>query len=201
MRAASFFYSWLESSRGYALIQAVGKPTVRIFRELIAKHIQVTSEDFLLDVGCGIANYRPCFRSQYTGIDINSRYMNRARDRFQGDCFAVMDCTKLALAPESFRAAVSVATTHHLSDTQLDTMINEGLRVLQPGGKLHVIDAVLPLFKSHLHKWLWFRLDRGAYPRSVEKLTHVIERSAKIEICDSRQGPLHDVVYLRLRSR
>lgn len=191
-------YGLLEVSSGYSLLQKVAAPTVRRFRDLIADNVRLGAGDAVLDLACGTGAYRDCFGADYTGIDINPHYIADARAALPGR-FEVMDCTELTFPDASFDAVVSIAATHHLDEAQLRATVREALRVCRPGGAVHLIDAVLPFSPVRAFKTAWFRLDRGAYPRKLDDLLGIIGGEAPIEHHDAREGPLHDVVCVRLR--
>ncbi|MGH7102953.1 MAG: class I SAM-dependent methyltransferase [Acetobacteraceae bacterium] len=190
------FYRLLDAPEIYALNQRVGLPTTERYRSLVEANVQ--SEGRLtLDLGCGIGNFRESFRGPYVGIDINPRYIDAARKRFS-DRFEVMDCTDLSFPDASFDEVVTIATTHHLDDAALARTVREALRVLRPGGHLHIVDAVLPASNWALFKQVWFRLDRGAFPRHLSALGGLVESSARVSRQETLAGPLHDVAYLRI---
>jgi SAM-dependent methyltransferase len=196
-RAFSPLYRLLERGDVYALNQLIAKPTTDRFRQLLSR---VPKRSSVLDLGCGIGNYRSCFPGDYTGIDINPAYIERARAIMSGR-FETMDCAALAFPNESFDDVVSIATTHHLNDEQFRAMIAEALRVCRPGGHFHVVDAILPVSPNFLLKTIWFRLDRGGFPRRLEELTRVIVRDARIVRHNVLTGPLHDTVYICIGRR
>jgi ubiquinone/menaquinone biosynthesis C-methylase UbiE len=190
-------YFLLERSGGYAIGQWIGRPTIHRFRELFRENIVMSHEERVLDLGCGIGGYRDCFAGQYHGIDINPDYIADARRRLDGT-FEVMDCNELRFAEGSFHHVVSIATTHHLSDEELQRTLKEALRVCAPSGSVHVIDAVLPMTSGQYLKYLYFRADRGRYPRYLERLVEVAGAVCRIACVKTMTGPLHDVCYLRL---
>jgi len=71
-----------------------------------------------------------------------------------------------------------MAIMHHLTDTMMDQVFEEALRVLRVGGQLILLDAVI-----NRGRWvgriLW-RLDRGSYPRTAEELRKNLEGRFKI---------------------
>ena len=193
-------YRLLEFADLYALNQRIGKPTTDRFRTLLARHMAASRDAAILDIGCGIGNYRASFGAAYTGVDINPGYIAKARATLEGR-FEVMDCTRLDLAEASFDEAVTIATTHHLDDEQLTRMTAEALRIIRPGGHFHVIDAILPVSPNFTFKRIWFGLDRGRFPRRHEALSHRIEQAGAILERDILIGPLHDTIYLRVGRR
>jgi len=195
--ALSPVYRFLELAGFYALNQRLGRPTTDRFRALIADNLPLGKDTRLLDLGCGVGNYRSCFPDAYTGIDVNPAYIERARATLPGR-FATMDCTALDFADASFDEVVTIATAHHLDDGQLERMVAEALRVRRQGGHLHIIDAILPISPSFLFKRIWFRLDRGAFPRTQEDLVAGAERAGRVIRRELLTGPLHDTIYLRV---
>jgi SAM-dependent methyltransferase len=109
-----------------------------------------------------------------------------------------MDCTRLGFPERSFDEVVTIATTHHLDDAQLARMVGEALRVCRPGGHLHIIDAILPVSPNFLFKRVWFRLDRGAFPRTTDDLVAGVEQAGRVIRRNMLTGPLHDTIYLRV---
>jgi ubiquinone/menaquinone biosynthesis C-methylase UbiE len=193
------FYDLLDRAEVYALLQKVGRPTTRRFRALLRKHVvgALRPGASIVDLACGEGAYRELFPATYSGVDINPDYIAAALRRYGGS-FQVMDCTHLQFADASFDHAVTIAGTHHFDDESLLAMLAEAQRVVKQGGSVHIIDAVLPLNKLHLWKELWFRMDRGLYPRRAERLNALIARAGKIDAMELVRGPLHDVIYVRL---
>ncbi len=74
-----------------------------------------------------------------------------------------MDATRLAFRGRSFDAAFSVGLCHHLSREQTERGMAEWMRVLRPGGRLVVIDAILPLRRWNAPGWALRKMDRGAH--------------------------------------
>jgi hypothetical protein len=100
--------------------------------------------------------------------------------------------------PDTFDDAVSIATTHHLSDAQVAAMVAKATTV---ASQLHIIDAILPLSAKALFKRTWFRMDRGHFVRTFAQLRDVVGGNAQIECHEAITGPLHDVCYIRASRR
>jgi SAM-dependent methyltransferase len=187
----------MESPGVYAVNQLLARPTTDRFRQLIRQRVGDTSQRRVLDVGCGIGNYRDSFGENYVGVDINPAYIERARRRFAGR-FEVMDATDLHSIGEKFDDIVTIATTHHLTDEQFVAMVGCGLGLLRKGGAFHIIDAILPVSPNVAFKTFWFGLDRGHYPRRIEAMRRLASRAGVIAGEAIVHGPLHDTAYLRV---
>lgn len=193
-------YRFLEHANGYAVAQVLARPTTDRFRELIRRWVMLGRNDRLLDVGCGTGNYRSSFQCEYFGVDINPDYIKKASSHLEGR-FMTMDCTRLAFEDATFDHVVSLATLHHLDDSQVAQMAREALRVCKPSGRVHLIDAVLPLSPNFALKTMVFRLDRGSHPRKLEHLCELVSKVAPIADRDVISGPMHDVTYIGLAGR
>jgi hypothetical protein len=79
-------------------------------------------------------------------------------------------------------------------------MVRDALRVLKPGGALHVIDPIWPVSSRAVVKRVLFSQDRGRFQRTVAQLTSLLARQARVSRVDVRSGVLHDVYYARLTS-
>jgi SAM-dependent methyltransferase len=188
----------LETSVGYQLNQKLANPTVRLFRGLIETEFKGSENTEIVDIGCGTANYRTCFAGRYTGLDINPAYVTSASERYPDARFAVMNGAKLDLTPNSFDEAISIATTHHLTDAELMSMTEEALRVVRPGGHFHIFDAILPVDGKAIFKRTFFQLDRGRFAREADDLLELVGRRGNVEYHKVVLGLLHDVVYIRV---
>ena len=156
------------------------------------RHIQCTERDRVLDIGCGVGAHARFFGANYTGIDVNPQYVSVAQKRGVGD-FRVMDATRLSFPEGAYDVAVVVAMFHHLDDGQVKNSLQEAIRVLRPGGRLHVIDPILPttgMFK----RWIFLH-DRGQHRRTFKDLEGLLRSCFPIMNSDTRSGVLHDVAY------
>jgi len=188
-------YWLLEHAHGYALSQRLAKPTTDRFRALIRKYVSPARDSKLLDVGCGTGGYRSSFQCDYWGVDNNPDYIEKANANLDGH-FAVMDATRLDFPDASFDHIITIATLHHLDDAQVIQMVRDAARVCRPTGRVHLLDAILPVSPVFAFKRLWFHLDRGGHPRTIEHLRGLVEKAARIATVDIVHGPLHDVAYI-----
>lgn len=188
----------LELPAVYNLNQFVGQATVRRYRRLLAEEVPCNAQTSILDLGCGTGTTSGVAAGRYSGADINPDYISTARQRYPKASFYHMDCSKLSFPDQSFDMATTIATTHHLNDLELEAMTSEALRVVKSGGAFHLIDAILPINPRAFAKELFFRMDRGRFPRRLADLESVVSRRADVVRRRVLTGPLHDVVYLRI---
>ncbi|MFL6836786.1 MAG: class I SAM-dependent methyltransferase [Bradyrhizobium sp.] len=191
----------LELPAVYSVNQFVGQATVRRYRSLLAEEVPCDDNTSVLDLGCGTGSTSRVIVGRYCGVDINPNYIDTAQRRHPHAEFFQMDCSKLAFSDASFDLATSIATSHHLNDGELEAMTLEALRVVRPGGAFHIIDAILPINRRAFAKELFFRMDRGRFPRQLDELVGVVSRRADVAHRHILTGPLHDVAYLRIVPR
>jgi ubiquinone/menaquinone biosynthesis C-methylase UbiE len=191
----------LELPAVYSANQFIGQATVRRYRRLLAEEVPCDDTTSVLDLGCGTGSTCGVIEGRYSGVDINPSYIDAAQRRYPHAKFFEMDCSKLAFSDASFDLATSIATTHHLTDAELEAMTLEALRVVRPGGAFHLIDAILPINRRAFAKELFFRMDRGRFPRQLDELVAVVSRRADVVHRRVLTGPLHDVAYLKVMPR
>lgn len=188
----------LELPAVYDLNQFIGQPTVRRYTQLLVEEVPLSAATRILDLGCGTGATRKLIPGNYVGIDINPDYIASAKRIRDGGEFIAMDATKLSFPDASFDQVISVATTHHLDGEQLQAMALEALRVVRPGGAFHIIDAILPVDPRDRAKEMFFRMDRGRFPRKLEDLVATVSRAAGVARTRVLNGPMHDVAYLKV---
>lgn len=143
------------------------------------RSLDVRPSTRVLDVGCGPGTNAWHFRgTQYTGVDINPKYVASARCRFQGR-FLVGDVTEASVLPaEQFDVVLLNSLMHHLDDAAVDALLGRLGRLLAPEGTIHILDLVLPPRASPAR--LLARLDRGRFARPLEHWRERFERAMHV---------------------
>lgn len=122
----------------------------------------------VLDIGCGPGTNAPVFAGcDYVGIDINPDYIRTASSRYPGR-WVVGDVTDETIFPDDqFDCVFANSLMHHLDDGAVRNLLRRMARLTAAGGKVHVLDLVLPPQASAGR--LLARLDRGRFARPVEQ--------------------------------
>ena len=103
----------------------------------------------VLDVGCGTGNLTLLIEERHpdadiTGLDPDPKALARARRKAErvaaSICFDTGFGGELPYPDASFDRVFSSFMLHHLEPDEKQRMLAEALRVLRPGGSLHVID-------------------------------------------------------------
>jgi SAM-dependent methyltransferase len=121
----------------------------------------------VLDVGCGPGTNTPLFtHADYLGIDINERYIERARRRYKRT-FVAADLTTLdyAVARGKFDFILINSLLHHIKDIDCHTILSQLSARLSEGGCVHILELVLP--GGYSVAQLLANCDRGKYPRPL----------------------------------
>lgn len=156
-------HSWLAPICDAAVAIAVRKGRIR--RELLA---QVAPEPghFILDVGCGTGTQAILMRSREPGchvwgVDADPAVLAIARRKARAAGVSVQfdegNATRLPHGDAWFDCVTASLFFHHLSSSHKREAAAEMLRVLRPGGALHVVDWGPP---SNSRLWAAFGLVR-----------------------------------------
>jgi SAM-dependent methyltransferase len=118
----------------------------------------------VLDVGCGPGTNREYLsHTDYIGIDINQRYIRRARAR-TGGSYIVADVDNLPVAESAaFDFILVNSLLHHIPTPRVRVLLRRLAGLLSETGTIHVLDLVVPAHGTvarFLAEW-----DRGDYPR------------------------------------
>ncbi len=158
-------YHWL--TRWYDPMMRWFFPESGIHANLIAQaHIQ--PEQTVLDVGCGTGTLTLLIKQAHPnvvihGLDIDAKILQiaqrKARQAGQNILWQQGTATSLPYPDKSLDHVCASLLLHHLTRQDKQHALREALRVLKPGGSLHVVDFGKPHdFSMWLISWLmrWF---------------------------------------------
>jgi len=128
----------------YAVASRVGEA------ELLARMVTATATDRVVDLACGPGTLALRFARHVRwicGLDLTAAILSRARNTAAAEglnniCFALGDAQALPFADGSLDVAVTSYSLHHVPDPA--RVIAEMARVLKPGGRVGVIDIIVP---------------------------------------------------------
>ena len=163
---------FLESPLAYSLWQA---PFAGRKFAPIAARVDVSGASRVLDVGCGPGTNRRRFsHASYVGIDLNPRYVRRARAR-AGGSYVVADVANLPLVQEaSFDFILVNSLLHHIPTPQVESLLDRLAGLLAPAGRIHILDLVLA--ERGTTARLLAQYDRGSYPRAWDDWMALLSR-------------------------
>ena len=154
----------------------------------------------VLDVGCGTGtNARRFERVEYVGVDINEKYLGVARSKYQGR-FIHVDLTSGDLSPlGSFDTILVNSFLHHVSDADVERILFQLRSRLDPAGRVHVLELVLPERTSLAR--LMARLDRGRFPRSLPRWIELLSAAFEPVVVEPYMlgGRLWSMLYFQGR--
>jgi SAM-dependent methyltransferase len=153
----------------------------------------------VLDIGCGPGTNARAFAGRdYVGIDINPDYIKTASERHPGR-WVVGDVTDETVFPdEQFDCVFANSLMHHLDDGAVRNLLARMARLTASGGKVHVLDLVLPPRASAGR--VLARLDRGRFARPLDRWRtlfneHLREERFQPYAFGLPLVPLWDMVY------
>lgn len=149
--------------------------------EPVFRHNDLAKIRRVLDVGCGPGtNARHYLGQDYLGVDINPGYIRDAERRY-GPRFRVADVTTMQLTPGGGWDCILVnSLLHHLPDDAVDRLLGHLATLLTEDGAVHILDLVLPERASVAR--LLARLDRGDYPRPLQRWRELFSRHFTLDV-------------------
>jgi SAM-dependent methyltransferase len=107
-------------------------------------YARLTADDRLLDVGCGLGaalEHGVATGASVAGIDPSPSMVEKATERVPEADIRVGSAEEIPFPDSHFTVVVNVASFHHWADR--DAGLREILRVLAPGGRLHIVEGAL----------------------------------------------------------
>lgn len=161
----------LELAWVYAAFRSVLWPA-NSQRTFVAECIPAASGSRILDIGCGtgsILDYLPRV-IDYTGYDLNPKYITRAQQRHgkrgRFHCADITAQSAPQIASDGFDIILAIALVHHLNDAEAHTLCMSAFAQLRPGGVFIAFDPVYAHGQSPIARYIISR-DRGRAVRSA----------------------------------
>ena len=130
------------------------------FKAALLEQAEIRNEDSVLDLACGtatltIAAKRKCPSARIVGVDGDPAILELARAKAAQASvtlqFEQALAQRMPFAESSFDLVLSSLFFHHVSRESKVAVLQEVVRVLKPGGELHVADwgkAANPLMRA-----------------------------------------------------
>ncbi|WP_416367216.1 class I SAM-dependent methyltransferase [Paenibacillus sanfengchensis] len=141
--------------------------TERYIHHHIRNHFSLEHKT-VLDFGCGTgANCRISQAEHYTGIDLDVKRIQFAKQLFPHHTFMVFDGNQIPLPNQRVDFILIVAVLHHIPNELINKYLQEFQRILKPDGNLVIIE---PYYcqKHKFSNWFMNRYDDGNYIRNEE---------------------------------
>ena len=146
-------------------------------------HFNDIGEGSILDVGAGTGNLAAAIpaSAQYIWLDNDPLKLRGFQAKHPRGLIILGDACRIPLRDKSVDVALCIAMAHHLTEAGVSALIGELARVCR--NKLIFLDPVER--KSSLVSRLLWRYDRGSYPRPIESLKQLIQKSFEIQHYES----------------
>jgi ubiquinone/menaquinone biosynthesis C-methylase UbiE len=171
----------------------------------------------ILDVGCGVGQ-TPCYiasriGAKVTGIDINSKMIQRSKERAKHEGvedqtdFRVMDAQNLLFPDNTFDAVITESVTAFPSDKQM--AVREYARVTKKGGYIGLNESTWLKTPQPMEIIEWVSQEVGAQvkPQTPEEWSTLLENAGltiqkieinKIQVQDEAKGIIRRYGYLSM---
>lgn len=123
----------------------------------------LTEDDRFLDIGCGLGaalGHAAASGAEVAGVDPSPSMVNRASRRVPQADIRVGSAETIPFPDHNFTVAINISSFHHWADREAG--LKEILRVLAPGGRLHIVEGLLKEGKD----------GHGLSPNDAEVLAH-----------------------------
>ena len=160
----------------------VGAKKVRA--RLAARIAPVRNARLVLDIGGGTGSVGELWSdsSRYICLDIDPQKLEGFTAKNPTGIALLGDATRIPVAAGAVDIVLCTNVTHHLPDEALALMMTECARVLAPGGKLILSDAIWAP-QRRVGRMIW-HYDRGSFPRTAEVLRNAVSAQLNIQSWD-----------------
>jgi SAM-dependent methyltransferase len=164
------------------------------------------SRGTLLDFGCSMGNNTEAFLDfDYYGVDLDADAIFAATERWKGQSHVQFECRHILegeYKSNFFDHVLFACAGHHISDEDMQPIIDALLTTLKSGGELHFFDVLRQPGKDQFTTRLIMNNDQGKHMRTKEQYEeifrpyHVVEQ--QLFPSPDRLIKLQDMFYVRL---
>jgi ubiquinone/menaquinone biosynthesis C-methylase UbiE len=177
MQRDSGLHYWLNVPFLYNLVQA-GIGAKALHRKFVQSHIRARAGDKVIDIGCGPANILHWLPDvDYLGLDINTAYIDSAKQRYAGRGTFVVGDTKSLWEDPRFKNAdivIGLGILHHLDDDEAAHCLRFAHRALKQGGRFVCFEACWVPNQGFLSRYVMSK-ERGQNIRTERAYRHLAE--------------------------
>ncbi len=154
----------------------------------------------ILDLPCGTGVYCPHFApSDYTGIDIDQRFLHYAQKKYPERTFTDMNALSMSFPNDTFARVLVIGFLHHLQEDEVETSLREIHRVLKAGGTFLLIEDCPTRSKWNVLGRLLQSFDDGGMLRPMEWYLPLLEDLFVVERKEPVRSGLWDYSVFVLR--
>lgn len=158
----------------------------------ILKKWSPKGEITVLDLGCGLGNLAPLFKSKgYLGVDIDEKSIEIAKQNYPIYTFKVGDITTFSIN-RNFDLVVAIGVFHHINDKQMDMGLNVIKKHLNKDGRAIIVEAIPPIFKWNIIGQAIRLMDQGHFIRPFQQYEKKIKSKFNILYAQERKGGIVD---------
>lgn len=159
LRTLSYRYQWLYD--GISRIAALSVGGEDKFRQLALQGLTINSDSKILDLCCGSGQATQIltkFSRNVTGLDASPLSLKRAKENAPQADYVEAFAQDIPFTENKFDFVHTSAALHEMQPEQLQKILNEVYRILQPGGIFTLVDfhqPTNPLFIPGLWVFFW----------------------------------------------
>jgi SAM-dependent methyltransferase len=171
----------------------------KAIRARIREHLDLGPGVRSIDIGCGPGAFSDLFAAgDYTGVDLNARYVEYARRHKKGR-FVCADAQTTGLPDGSVDQVLIFGMLHHLPDDVVRGVLRECRRLLVPGGRALAIEDIPATSKLNLIGHLIHHVENGEHIRPTEDYRRLYGEVARIEREETLRSGICDYYAAVLR--
>lgn len=152
------------SPRASIVLRKLVELNFRKQKQVIKNFLASGRKGTVLDLGCGTGEFSPLFSAEdYTGLDIDAKFIAYATHKYHPKKFVVGDGTNLPFGDQSFDKILIAGVLHHLDANDCRRVLSETKRILKTGGQVLIMEDTKS--DSYLTK-IMHAADQGHYIRT-----------------------------------
>jgi SAM-dependent methyltransferase len=165
----------------FIFIRGILENDFKAIRATIREDLKLDGGRRSLDLGCGPGAFSDLFEADdYVGIDMNTRYIEYARNHRKGT-FVAGDARRVDLPDGRFDQVLIFGLLHHLPDEDARAVLAETRRLLVPGGRALVIEDIPAVSKLNLIGHLIHAAENGEHIRPPAEYRRLYAEAGRIE--------------------